>query len=42
MFEMFAALCGTGLLFVLIFIKETKGLSETQLKSLYRPDYEEV
>jgi hypothetical protein len=29
MFEMFAIFCGTGLLFVFFFIKETKGLSES-------------
>lgn len=29
MFEMFAGFCGAGLLFVFLFIKETKGLSES-------------
>ena len=37
-FCVFAITCGLGVLFVLICIKETKGLTETEVFGLYRTD----
>lgn len=37
-FLIFTATCGSGWLFILFFVKETKGLSECELIELYRPE----
>ena len=38
-FYIFAATCGLGALFSIVFVKETKGLSEAQVFILYRSDF---
>ena len=37
-FIVFGVLCGLGTLFVFFFMKETKGLSDSDVKKLYRTD----
>jgi MFS family permease len=37
-FLVFGILCGLGTLFVALFMKETKGLSDAEVKKLYRTD----
>lgn len=37
-FIIFGVFCGLGTIFVYIFMKETKGLSDAQVKNLYRTD----
>lgn len=37
-FIMFGVFCGLGTIFVYFFMKETKGLSEKEVKMLYRTD----
>jgi MFS family permease len=37
-FLIFGILCGLGTLFVALFMKETKGLSDAEVKKLYRTD----
>ena len=41
-FYIFATLCFLSSIFVIIFVKETKGLNDTELKILYRSDREEI
>lgn len=35
---MFGVFCGLGTIFVFFFMKETKGLSDAEVKKLYRTD----
>jgi hypothetical protein len=37
-FYVFATTCGIGLIFIIMFVKETKGLTQEDLLNLYRPD----
>lgn len=41
-FIMFGIISGLGIVYLLVFMKETKGLSSAQLKRLYRKDMNDV
>ena len=41
-FQIYASTCGLGFFFILIFVKETRGLLPAELIDLYRPDFYKV